>query len=195
MARPKEFDEQVAVAEAMDLFWERGFGAASLDALEAKTGLNRSSLYNTFGGKVELFCKALDAYREGPCRQLHLPLKEREGAEALRGYLQGLRSFVRSREVRNGCLMVNTGLEPGLEEEPRKRVEAHFKALRADFFRAYQIGVAAGKVNQELTPREAADWLLTMVRGVLVGAVSGETVTALERSIQTTSKYLGLEPV
>lgn len=193
MARPKEFDEETAVAKAMDLFWKRGFDGASLDALEAKTGLNRSSLYNTFGGKHELFCKALDAYREGPCRQLHLPLKEQDGAEALRGYLQGLRSFVRSREVSRGCLMVNTGLEKDLEEAARKRVDAHFNTLRADILQAYQSGIAAGSVNPDLTPKEAADWLLTMVRGVLVGAVSGERITALERSIQTTSRYLGLE--
>ena len=57
--RPREFDAGAALDGAMRLFWRVGYEAASLPDLEAATGLARSSLYNAFGSKRDLYLKAL----------------------------------------------------------------------------------------------------------------------------------------
>ena len=64
MARPKEFDPEVAVDRAMDLFWRKGYGATSPNDLVAELGIGKGSLYAAFGSKRALFDLALDRYRE-----------------------------------------------------------------------------------------------------------------------------------
>jgi TetR/AcrR family transcriptional repressor of nem operon len=64
MARPKAFDPDLAVEQAMDVFWCRGYEATSVQDLVDATGVGRQSLYGTFGSKDELYLQALDRYRE-----------------------------------------------------------------------------------------------------------------------------------
>lgn len=83
MPRVKQFDEQEVLKKAMDLFWKQGYNATSIQDLVDYLGINRASLYDTFGGKKELFDKALDRYiqennkmqkeylaQEGPVRRV-----------------------------------------------------------------------------------------------------------------------------
>lgn len=190
--RPREFDEDEVVSCALEQFWRRGFRATSTGDLERATGLNRSSLYNTFGGKGELFVAALDAYTEGPCAELHKPLVSQRGADALRGYLDGLTAFVRSRQARKGCLMVNSTLEEIDGEEVRKRVTAHFEALRRSLRRAIRQGLEDGTIEGVFKPSEGSDWLLAVVRGVLTGAAGGESAGALINALSVARRQLGL---
>jgi len=62
--RPRAYDADVALARAVDAFWDAGFAATSLDDLSRATGMNRPSLYAAFGDKRELYQKALERYRE-----------------------------------------------------------------------------------------------------------------------------------
>ena len=64
MVRTKQFDKHGALDEAMQLFWERGYHATSIQDLVDRLGVNRQSLYDTFGGKDQLFLSALERYRE-----------------------------------------------------------------------------------------------------------------------------------
>lgn len=59
MARPRNFDEDVVVTQAADVFGRLGYNAASIDDLVAATGLQRGSLYKAFGSKQNLFQRAL----------------------------------------------------------------------------------------------------------------------------------------
>ena len=175
----------------MDVFWEHGFDGTSLDALEQSTGLNRSSLYNAFGGKLELFGAVLDAYRDGPCRALERPLRELPGSAALHGYLAEVRAFVMSPAGERGCLMVNTALWAEVDANTRSRVQAHFSGLRKHLSKAYHRAIQERTVDSSLTPDEGAEWLLALVRGVLASAASGESRAALERALNAAEKQLG----
>ena len=63
MARTKEFDQEQALDAAMNLFWERGYEATSIQDLVEATGVQRQSLYDTFGSKHELFLQSLMRYQ------------------------------------------------------------------------------------------------------------------------------------
>ena len=54
MARTKEFDEQVVLTKAMNLFWEQGYEKTSMQELVDRMGIHRRSIYDTFGDKHQL---------------------------------------------------------------------------------------------------------------------------------------------
>ena len=62
--RPAVFDRDVALREAMNLFWERGYEGTSFDDLIAAMGISASSFYNSFGSKEALYCEATRSYLE-----------------------------------------------------------------------------------------------------------------------------------
>src|ERR1700722_9496130 len=62
--RPRAFEPEIALAQAMDVFWSDGFAATSLDDISAATGLNRPSLYGAFGDKRALYLQAYSQYRK-----------------------------------------------------------------------------------------------------------------------------------
>ena len=62
--RPRAYDPEVALGNALAAFWDGGYAATSLDDLSAATGLNRPSLYGAFGDKRALYIQAYRRYRE-----------------------------------------------------------------------------------------------------------------------------------
>src|SRR5260370_742343 len=64
MSAVKQFDRKEVLDRAMRVFWERGYEATSIQNLVEATGINRASLYATFGGKKELFINSLSRYEE-----------------------------------------------------------------------------------------------------------------------------------
>jgi len=84
--RPRAFDVDEALDRALEVFWRQGYEGTALSDLTAAMGINRPSLYATFGNKEALFRKVLDRYADGPAayaaRALELP-RARDVVEAL----------------------------------------------------------------------------------------------------------------
>lgn len=57
------FDRDEVIRKATDMFWEKGYNGTSMQDLVDATGLNRSSIYNTFGDKFQLFNESLKFYK------------------------------------------------------------------------------------------------------------------------------------
>ena len=73
----KQFDTDIALEQAMKVFWEHGYEAASLSQLLKQMGIGKKSLYDTFGNKQSLFLKALEHYAHTTLRDI----RERLSAE------------------------------------------------------------------------------------------------------------------
>ena len=63
MARPREFNREVALKEAMKAFWAKGYAATSTEDLIQAMGIGRQSLYHAFGDKRRLYVEALETYQ------------------------------------------------------------------------------------------------------------------------------------
>src|ERR1700761_2243502 len=87
MARPREFDRDVALDRAIGVFWANGFAATSTEDLTAAMGIGRQSLYNAFGDKRRLYLEALGAYQArsvgGHLARLNGPVSPLEGVRDL----------------------------------------------------------------------------------------------------------------
>lgn len=136
MGRAQAFETDRVVRAALGVFWRSGFEAASVPALEAATGLNRSSIYHAFGSKRGLFDAAVQTYLDDVVRPRLRPLlAERVSAGAVVDYLTGLRdALARTGEIQadSGCLLVNTSGAPISRDEAVRRTVADYRAeLRA----------------------------------------------------------------
>lgn len=142
MARPKEFAVDDVLDRALELFWKRGYDGTSVEALVQKTGVQRASLYATFGSKHDLFVATLRRYFE---RQFLLD--SGEGLAAIEGLLQ--RVACDAAGECKGCYVVNSGMEMA-EADPAvaqmmAEVVAGMEAAIAD---ALRVGQSRGEVAQ-----------------------------------------------
>lgn len=146
--RPRSFDETAALERAMQVFWARGYPAASYPALEAATGLHRQSLRYAFGDKAALFRRAVEHYAAGRLDAVAALLR-RPGRPALAGIEAVFDLWARdARTPRQGCLMVNSLAETG---EARAAVapvlEAANRRLLAALASAFRAAQAEGTIR------------------------------------------------
>jgi TetR/AcrR family transcriptional regulator, transcriptional repressor for nem operon len=117
MPRAKAFDPDEALQKAMQIFWEHGYGATSVDTLVQGMGMNRFSLYSTFGGKHRLFVAALERYRDTIVADLVGELEHAVGRRAaIRQFSMRLVNFFASSHGWRGCLITNTAVELALHD-------------------------------------------------------------------------------
>lgn len=116
MVAPRKFEEGDVLDRLRDSFWMRGFAATSLSDLEADTGLNRSSLYATYGDKTNLFLAALKRYGETISSKARKILANSDGFSAVSEMLRARARRVADPSTPEGCLMTRAVIELGSEE-------------------------------------------------------------------------------
>ena len=168
MARPKEFDPEVAVDRAMDLFWRKGYGATSPNDLVAELGIGKGSLYAAFGSKRALFDLALDRYRERQGDTL-TEIIDRPGPvlDRLRAALQLIIDANAADPVRRGCLAVNTAAElAGVDLKATEDVRAMFEHNQAHLQDVITAGQLSGEVRGDVPAAALAAHLLVIGVGL-----------------------------
>ena len=166
----KAFDVDLVLNKAMDAFWARGYEATSMQDLVASTGVNRASLYATYGDKHSLFLKALRMYDE---RQRHALLTRLEAGPspkaAIRQLFHAFASSAVEDGVNRGCFMTNTALElAARDREARQVVATAQEQIEMFFERMVKAGQRIGEMSPELNPGTTASGLLATLLGLLV---------------------------
>ncbi|NRD07366.1 TetR family transcriptional regulator [Rathayibacter agropyri] len=170
MGRTQGFETEQVVRAARAVFWENGFEEASLPALEAATGLGRSSLYHAFASKRGLFDAAVQSYLDEVVRPRLVPLVAASGASpsALEDYFIGLRAALadaRNLSARSGCLLLNAAGAPIARDEAVRDVIADY---RAELLRALRAGALARWPQAPDWASGQADVLVSLVVAALV---------------------------
>ncbi|MFE1883370.1 TetR/AcrR family transcriptional regulator [Streptomyces diastatochromogenes] len=189
----KHFDPDVVLETVERLFWRQGMASTGIQDVVTATGLNRSSLYATFGGKQELYLAALRHYMDQRSRPAFRSLAQDErGLRAVAEFFDGLIAARCAGEHAGwGCLVSNAhaGAENG-DPEVRVLLDRHHQELRDAMHAALVTAEAQGQLAAETDPRAAAELLALLAYGVNLrsraGADAGSlhvTVTALLRSL------------
>lgn len=186
MPRPKSFDEDAVLEQAVDLFWSRGYVGTSLADLEAHLGLGRQSLYNTFGDKQALFLKALDRYRRDAAGESVTRLSAPgAGLDAIRAFFRWSVDMLTVPGIRRGCFVANTILERGAEDpDALLRCNHSRDILQRGFRRALTGAKARGGVARDLDVEAAATLLVMHNYGLCVLAKTGVTAEELHASVE-----------
>ncbi|MEU7647714.1 TetR/AcrR family transcriptional regulator [Streptomyces huasconensis] len=191
MARPRTFDEERALDAAMHAFWENGYEATSTQDLCAATGLGRSSIYNTFSSKHDLFRRALARYMETMnARQLDiLEDVERSGLERVRALLALIveGEFEHRKDGHSiGCLTVNTTVELAARDpEAAAMLERDLTARLTMLQTAIRSGQRAGDITAERGADTLARYVNAVIGGMRVAAQGGADRATLEGIAET----------
>jgi AcrR family transcriptional regulator len=192
VAGKKQFDVDTALDAAMVQFWRAGYADTSLDDLSRATGLNRSSIYSSFGDKDTLFLRCLDRYaaRYGEKYDTALADAGAEPVAAVRSFFDVTLARIADPELPDGCLIAQSAmagpvLSPAVAAHAKEvlgfqlhRLRAALRAGRMAEQDAERFALHAAAVNQSLAVMSRAGADTEQLR-----AIVDVTVGALERAL------------
>lgn len=171
MARPREFTIDDALEKAMRVFWAHGYEATSMHDLTAAMALSKSSLYDTFGSKHELFLSTLEHYNETvasrrPAGIIANAESPRAGIVAVFDYF--IDNILSGADIR-GCFANNSAAEvAGRDPEARQRIEAGFGHLEQALYDAVKAGQKSGEIPTDHDAPSLAHYLCVSIQGLMV---------------------------
>ena len=117
MARKKKYNEEEVVKKAMNIFWKNGYKATSMKMLEEEMGINKFSIYSSFGSKNGLFLESLKQYKSSVSNTVLKFKNGNNGAEDIKQFFyDSIRSDFK-KENQKGCFITNTYNEFSKDED------------------------------------------------------------------------------
>jgi len=189
--RPRGFDEDEVLERVMELFWERGFECSSLADIVDAAELNKSSLYNAFGSKDELFHRALERYLEFRMGMLEEMSRGAGGLDDLLAIIEFMRAEVTGPCGGRGCLGINSSTEVGNGDEWMIDYGNRYRTMmRASFRRVLDRAADLGEIDPGLVD-VYTDTMNGLAMSLTVTARSGAPPDELNRIIDSTSQLVG----
>ncbi|MEO0828727.1 MAG: TetR/AcrR family transcriptional regulator [Cyanobacteria bacterium J06639_16] len=187
----KQFDTEVALTKAMEVFWAHGYEAASLSELLKNMGIGKKSLYDTFGNKQSLFLKALEHYGNTTLRDIRDRLLA--DGSPLANLKQALLDWqeMHSQLGSSGCMLGTNIADFNTDDEAIAKVMRGYLQQVEDLFCKVLIQAqAAGEVNSTIDPRSLAQLILCTTQGMaLLGRVM-DNDTTLKGTVQAALSLL-----
>jgi AcrR family transcriptional regulator len=180
MARPKEFDQDKALRQAISVFSRQGFAATSTDELMRVMNVGRQSMYDTFGDKRELFLKALETYVTESVSSINTEL-ERPGS-ALSAVRNALLNFAGRSDLSSaeGCMGMNAICEFGQRDADVTRITGKAaRTLRQALIRVLSIAKSQSELSSDDDLDGLADFFEITLAGIRMAAKAGKSRRAL----------------
>jgi len=172
VARHKEFEHDVVLDRAMQVFWSRGYEATSIQHLVDRMGIQRGSLYDTFRDKRRLFFAAIERYDRVVTARLLATLDgSTSGKDAIERFFRLKVELALTPRRPRGCLVTNSATELASRDRgAAARVAAVLARLEAAFHRAVVRAQRAGEIDHARDPRALARFLTSSAQGLSVMA-------------------------
>lgn len=183
--RPLSFDRDAALEQAMHVFWERGYEAASISDLTAAMGITPPSLYTAFGDKEKLFLEAIERYALGPGSAGPRALKEETTARgAIERWLQEAADELTRPCHPKGCMMVMATTNCSIAAEHvqtalTKRRAAEMANIRSRI----QHGIDHGELPADTDAKALSGFYSTVYQGMSMQAKDGATQASLQATV------------
>ncbi len=168
VARPREFNPDEALEQAMQAFWSKGYEATSLSDLTRAMGISRSSFYETFGSKHALFLDAIERFGDTTVERSVAGLEGDGPARAAIAQVFGrIVDNAIARGDRRGCFVCNCATEVSPHDpEAAARVAACHGRNEAAFQAAVTRGQRAGEIADDRDPRALARYFTSSLNGL-----------------------------
>ena len=187
MARPVEFNEHKVLTNAMEQFWKEGYEASSVQKLLDCTGINRGTLYNSFGDKSTFFKSCIDQYNKIVDKQIAASLRSEKltGWDAIDAYFDETVLKLSNKHRSMGCILVNSLCESiNYNKDMKKIVRGSLAIIRKALLAKLKEAHKKGKVKKGVNVEFAADILMNTLHGVRVNARDGKNAKQLRDLIK-----------
>ncbi len=192
LGRPLEFDPEIALKSAMDLFWCEGYKSSSLQNLISVMKLSKSSFYQTFKSKQALFQLCLQYYREVLVEQLSLELIEsRSGKVFIRSVFENIANETDKTTPPKGCLLMNTANEfSQTDTEIARLVSSSIQSITSVFELAVKQSQSNGEIPGVQNPGQLASYLVNSICGLRNMIKAGAERTQVDQIVELTLSIL-----
>ncbi|MFT4760295.1 MAG: TetR/AcrR family transcriptional repressor of nem operon [Paraglaciecola sp.] len=167
MPRTKQFDEAEALDKAKNLFWKQGFYATSVQDLVNHLGINRASIYDTFGGKNQLYEAALAVYQKEGAEYLTKQLSRFDSVKKSlhQLFLEAMQTDMEGDS--KGCFLINCATD---YLPHNAHILSDLLENKANFQRivskTLQRGKDSGEISNQLNIKEISAYLFTFFSGL-----------------------------
>ncbi len=194
--RPRAYDPDVVLKKALEVFWQKGFAATSLDDLVEATGVNRPSLYAGFGDKEALYLKAMELYQREIAEQLDEVLTCQGCTGGLRGIIRRyfdvmIRAYTGEAEHPLGCAFMCTALTDAPQHESiLEMLQGTIEGFDRRFESFFSTAKAMGFLSAEADPKLLTQMISGLTSNLLVRARAGASRADLEIIVDSTTAFL-----
>ncbi|MDB5996595.1 MAG: putative transcriptional regulatory protein [Pseudomonas sp.] len=177
--RPRAYDPQTALQQALGVFWSTGYSGASLDSIATAAGMNRPSLYAAFGDKHALYIKALEQYWETAAASMHEALTDSELtlSQALTQFYEGQLAIYFSGDGQpRGCFAIGTATTEAVEDpEIREVLSDRLSRLDADLEARLRVAIDKGELKEDVDPAALAVLASSLLHSISIRARAGKS--------------------
>lgn len=167
MPREAVFDKDYVIEQAKNIFWLKGFNATSMQDLVDATGLNRSSIYNSFGSKMDLFQLTLKKYqKEGSGFFEVLIHSNLNGLQTISNVFETTLELMISDPERKGCMFINCHTEMGNQNIQLNNITTKNQELLISHFNTM---VKKGQEDGSITTNQKSDDLAIYLASAFQG--------------------------
>jgi len=174
MGRPREFDVEHALDQALEVFWRNGYEGSSIAELTQAMKISPPSLYAAFGNKEGLFRKALDRYIEKRTNFWQEAMQAPTARAMVERLLEGTVEFLSDECTPNGCLLVRGAMSCS---EAADKIARELTAKRAEgetmLRERLTDAQAKGELPANVDPADYARYIMTVLEGMSVRAAGG----------------------
>lgn len=182
MPRPKSFDPDTVLTKAMSVFWEKGYDAASISDLTAAMGINRFSLYDTFGDKHTLYLKALESYEHSVVAPILERIHSIQTLGELENHFMGMIDYQRENADAPCCMIQKAAVSIGNKDESAcERINSTRSRVHDAFCDTFTRLINNGELRADITAEQAA-WLIMFVKAGLTSYSSSPVPTEQAKS-------------
>lgn len=168
MTRQREFDTDEVLNKAMHLFWAQGYKATSLDDLLETMAISKSSFYETFGNKHDLFMSSIEEYIRCTTQPMldHLMVGD-SFINTLNTVFDGIIELAISN--RSGCMLANSAIEMSPhDDEVDKLVASAIKRVEDAWYKVVKQAQKNGEISSDKKPRALARFIVGSINGLMV---------------------------
>jgi TetR/AcrR family transcriptional repressor of nem operon len=192
MARTKVFNEEEVLNKALELFWEKGYNATSAQDLVDGLGISRSSLYDTYGDKYQLFKNSLLQYRKKFAgAMIDMIGKSTDSEKTLNDVFHYVVTESLQEKCSKGCFMVNSSIELAPHNsEIAEIVNSNMQDIEEALVQLIKKGQEAGQFSKSHTPRSLARFVFNTISGLRVASKSGADKKVFDDIVKVTLSVL-----
>jgi TetR/AcrR family transcriptional regulator, transcriptional repressor for nem operon len=187
MARPIEFDYASVLENAMQQFWREGYEASSVQKLLDATGINRGTLYNSFGDKDTFFTLCIDRYNKKLKTAIATTLSNSKlsATVAIESYISNVTHLAPTKQRTMGCLLVNSVCESiNLDKDMQKLIRKSLNSVQRALQSRTRELEKAKQLKRGLKADQAAELLMNLLQGLYVSARNGRSPKQLSETLK-----------